>query len=955
MGNRPFDPEILQRIARDNFIHLLECDHRDKVLVIQSELMKPLDRVLGAKVLRQHGVVKIYRWEEFTAALIDDRLHHLFLVRPNLNLTHRVAQMFAPRLPTAKAPITVAAKCQLIYVPKKLAVCDIVLERYGAYGTVLTDEFNWSFLPLDSDLLSLELPDYFSSTFVDDTNLWFQTVAQALWRFQSLFGPFPDQLFCLGKSATVVANLTEAIGLRLGFSRLTDNCCTHVILFDRDVDPAAILLSCLTYDSLLDDKFGLNSGFLNVPKQLSSKGSPSGRLLLHSSDPVYASIRDQHFARVFGILKEQTEALQADFDKRHQFDVSQLKEFVKGSLKRLKQQQQSLNLHVGLSEAIVEEKNRYDFESLLEMEHRMLCKLDYHRSVEFIQDCMAQRLPVAVTFGLLCLLSVAQSGLPQKDYSILKREFLQAYGYDYLNAFYALNKMRLFFCKESASSVTSLLSSRFMRRPSVSSSFQSTCEKFNLIPLESVDVRNPECPSYVFNGAYIPLACQIVTQILQNVLPSEQALRTVSNFFHFKELNQARFVAQSNSEPKKVFLVVFLGGVTRAEIAGLRLIAQLKKCEIRIAATSVISKGSLLEAVSVSVELASQVPILYVGEGRFKSVLFDHCPILTSVYRPPKWCYHGTMQTLVGNFGSTPPLLAYERDMLLLEDGGQLALDWFPPLSSATSMSRIAIIVPGFTGSTFENYVLRAVHLLLPIGCAVVVFNNRGLANAPLLTPKAYCFSRTADLEAALQRIDDRTPNAKRLIVGYSSGGGLIVQYLARSKAESCHVHAALSISTPFNVLVTVHNLEKFWYRCIFNRYLTMRMRSYLKRHQDVFKSVVDVERIMNASSIREFDSLFTAPMNGYDCALEYYKDASIERKLDTITVPVLCLNAADDCFAPLHSVPTDVAKGLPNVAIALTKTGGHMGFLRNRYPKSQSFADELLRQFAIAMFENYL
>uniref|UniRef100_A0A5S6R375 Vacuolar protein sorting-associated protein 33B n=1 Tax=Trichuris muris TaxID=70415 RepID=A0A5S6R375_TRIMR len=598
MGNRPFDVEILQRIARDKFIHLLECNHRDKILVIQSELMKPLDRVLGAKVLRQHGVVKIYRWEEFTTALIDDRLHHLFVVKPNLSVTRRVAQMFAPRLPTGKAPSAVSAKCQLVYVPKKLALCDVVLERYGAYGTVQTDEFNWSLLPLDSDLLSLELPDYFSSTFVDDTNIWFQTVAQALWHFQSLFGPFPDQMFCLGKSATVVANLTEDMGLQLGFSRLPDACCTHVILFDRDIDPASVLLSCLTYEALLDDKFGLHSGFLSVPKQLTSKGSPGGRLLLHSSDPIYASIRDQHFARVFALLKERTESLQSDFDKRHQFDVSQLKEFVKESLKGLKQQQQSLTLHVGLSEAIVEEKNRHDFERLLEMEHRILCRLDYNRSVEFIQDCMAQGLPVAVTFALLCLLSVAQSGLPQRDYARLKREFQQAYGYDYLTAFHALNKMKLFYCKESSSSVASLLSSRSERKPSLSSSFQSTCEKFDLIPLERVDVRNPECPSYVFNGAYIPLACQIVLHILQNALPGEQALRTVSNFFHFKDLNQARLAPQLNSDSSKVFLVVFLGGVTRAEIAGLRLIAKLRKCEVRIAATSIISKASLLESVS---------------------------------------------------------------------------------------------------------------------------------------------------------------------------------------------------------------------------------------------------------------------------------------------------------------------------------------------------------------------
>uniref|UniRef100_A0A5S6Q3L5 Vacuolar protein sorting-associated protein 33B n=1 Tax=Trichuris muris TaxID=70415 RepID=A0A5S6Q3L5_TRIMR len=519
MGNRPFDVEILQRIARDKFIHLLECNHRDKILVIQSELMKPLDRVLGAKVLRQHGVVKIYRWEEFTTALIDDRLHHLFVVKPNLSVTRRVAQMFAPRLPTGKAPSAVSAKCQLVYVPKKLALCDVVLER-------------------------------------------------------PCLGHFPTRC-SVWASPPVVANLTEDMGLQLGFSRLPDACCTHVILFDRDIDPASVLLSCLTYEALLDDK-----------------------LLLHSSDPIYASIRDQHFARVFALLKERTESLQSDFDKRHQFDVSQLKEFVKESLKGLKQQQQSLTLHVGLSEAIVEEKNRHDFERLLEMEHRILCRLDYNRSVEFIQDCMAQGLPVAVTFALLCLLSVAQSGLPQRDYARLKREFQQAYGYDYLTAFHALNKMKLFYCKESSSSVASLLSSRSERKPSLSSSFQSTCEKFDLIPLERVDVRNPECPSYVFNGAYIPLACQIVLHILQNALPGEQALRTVSNFFHFKDLNQARLAPQLNSDSSKVFLVVFLGGVTRAEIAGLRLIAKLRKCEVRIAATSIISKASLLESVS---------------------------------------------------------------------------------------------------------------------------------------------------------------------------------------------------------------------------------------------------------------------------------------------------------------------------------------------------------------------
>ena len=48
----------------------------------------------------------------------------------------------------------------------QLHACELVLEQEGVWGYVTTEEFQMDFIPLDKDILSLELPEFFSSVFL---------------------------------------------------------------------------------------------------------------------------------------------------------------------------------------------------------------------------------------------------------------------------------------------------------------------------------------------------------------------------------------------------------------------------------------------------------------------------------------------------------------------------------------------------------------------------------------------------------------------------------------------------------------------------------------------------------------------------------------------------------------------------------------------------------------------
>ena len=97
------------------------------------------------------------------------------------------------------------------------------------------------------------------------------------------------------------------------------------------------------------------------------------------------------------------------------------------------------------------------------------------------------------------------------------------------------------------------------------------------------------------------------------------------------------------------------------------------------------------------------------------------------------------------------------REILTLDDGGVVALDW-GLLEHSTPSSRetlgrsdtpILLILPGITGCSMDNYILHLVEDGLLQGYRPVVFNQRGNGGIKLKVSTVFdVFTNTSDTAA---------------------------------------------------------------------------------------------------------------------------------------------------------------------------------------------------------------
>ncbi|XP_063433464.1 vacuolar protein sorting-associated protein 33B-like [Mytilus trossulus] len=589
----------IRDMVRNDLASLLDSFKGKKDLVLDTELMKPLDRVAGATMLKQRQVDKIFKLDP-TQKSIHGCEQRVYLVRPQMTTMKVIADHV-----NSDRSSNIKREYRIIMVPRKLHVCEMILEHEGVMGYITIHELQMDLIPLDRDILSLELPQFFRSFYLDSDHTWIQTIAKSLINIQALCGIIPN-VYGIGKGSKMVNDLMKNIlGEKLSGPDYSKCDIGNLILIDRDVDFVTPLCSQLTYEGLLDDTFGISCGYIEFGKDVTGKDQ-STKLLLSSEDQIFDEVRNRHFSNVFEYLSSKAKSLQTEFDQRHGLEsVGDMKDFVATKLRGLKAQKAALSHHIGACEVILGKKTKGEFEEYLQTEHSLLEGTALRENMTFIEELINKQSNMLQTLKLLCLLSLTLDGIPARDYKSLKKQYCQSHGFEQMLTFYNLSKLGMITDQElttiqPATSLGKVTSS--MAAMTKHSSFKSLCRRLALIPkTDDINLKSPTDMSYVFSGAYSPLSCKLVEQALtrETFLGMEEITKHLPGGV-FAEVNakQAKGKMPSSLPPSsKVVLVYFLGGCTYSEISALRFLGRLKGYRFLVATTSIITGTSLLEQV----------------------------------------------------------------------------------------------------------------------------------------------------------------------------------------------------------------------------------------------------------------------------------------------------------------------------------------------------------------------
>lgn len=314
---------------------------------------------------------------------------------------------------------------------------------------------------------------------------------------------------------------------------------------------------------------------------------------LNSSDKLYKEIRDLNLHVVVQVVHQKATSIQQDYAEvksTNTQSVSELKDFVK-RLHSLPE----IARHVNLAQHLQSFAAKPSFHARVEIEQVILEVENYETCFEYIEDIIQKQEPIETVLRLLVLFSLTNAGLPKKNFDYLRREILHSYGFEHMSLLYNLEKTGL------------------VKRQESRSNWVGISRALQLI----VDIKDPEKPddiSYIFSG-YAPLSIRLVQHAVRSGWRSIEELLKLLPGPHLDLKRGVSTISSSEVLPgsvgqqstdrvghRSLVLVVFIGGVTSAEIAALRFLSSQEGMgyDFLVATTKVITGNTLLRPIIAS-------------------------------------------------------------------------------------------------------------------------------------------------------------------------------------------------------------------------------------------------------------------------------------------------------------------------------------------------------------------
>ena len=616
----------LRAQAQRTLIGLLDRRPGRKVLVLDQKLSGPLALVANIAVLKEHGVEKLFHLEkelDISASALEKTTkttvksksnaggasaHEVvYLVRPTIaNMKLISAQVLKAEKESAKRRET--AHFSVYFTPRKTVICERILEESGVLGSVQLDEYPLWLIPFEEDVLSLELDSVFNEVAVEKDFSSLYDVASAIVQLEKVCGVIP-RVRGKGNSSKVVSGLIQRLAVEnnLASTSPASSQIDTLVLLDRSVDFFSPMCTQLTYEGLIDEMLGINNGLVEVPVSASAAAAAAAsgagskqqqglrkgkKMALNSSDVLFRELRDLNFGSVGPKLRNKTMNMKEEYKEINSRTFSEVHQFVK-KLNIMP----VLDRHTELA-SLIQERSAMDegFLRRLRCEQDLLDGRGIDAACEYAEQLMfGEKESMESVLRLISLVSLVNSGVPKKYFDTLRWGFLHLYGFESLSSLQAIQASGLIKKYEGGRNA-----------------FPQLKKAFRLI-VDEADDANPSDISFVYSG-YAPLSCRLVDAALKpGGLANDEAVRIIPGpQFSFeqqyseskgdgagREANTLQNqMGEDGEENRRTVLVVFIGGVTFAEISALRFMSSQGglDCNFIIMTTKLINGNTLMSS-----------------------------------------------------------------------------------------------------------------------------------------------------------------------------------------------------------------------------------------------------------------------------------------------------------------------------------------------------------------------
>ncbi len=304
---------------------------------------------------------------------------------------------------------------------------------------------------------------------------------------------------------------------------------------------------------------------------------------------------------------------------------------------------------------------------------------------------------------------------------------------------------------------------------------------------------------------------------------------------------------------------------------------------------------------------------------------------------------NGHFETIAPNVLRKVKGIAYERERITLPDGDFLDLDWLD-----LGSRKLVVLTHGLEGDSSRTYVMGMARIFHQNGWDVLAWNCRSCSGEMNRAQRMYHHGDIEDIGQLMDHALHRKNYETVVMSGFSMGANITMKYLGvHGKNVPEPVRAAVVFSAPTDLRAGAEILDhasNIIYRKRFLFYLKQKM--VLKNGQ--YPGVIDLENFKKIKVWRDFDEYFSAPLNSFRDAADFYEKASAKNFMSGIAIPTLLVQALNDPILPPSCYPKELCETHPRIYLEMPHHGGHVGFWKpgKEFAWSEERALDFVRKF---------